>query len=538
MLLGLSLGQTSEAQFNLNSGTQWKVSGTYQPGWLSPDFDDSGWINATSPHGNSVLAPVPGTQSMWIRPYANSDSVYCRYAFELRSNCIDVQPFQINGDDAWMVYVNGVLIDNANNANIKTVAGVNASAFRIGKNVVCLVGINGKVSSGIGPHTLSCKGQINYTSGPIIDLGADKFVCEGDSTLVTVNHNYPSYRWSDGQTTRTGKFFVKGKYWCTARDTAGCAWVDTVQVETYQVKPVDLGPDTNICEGDIAVLRSDPDSTYKSYVWNTNDTTPNISVGYQDLFSVTVTDKNECTASDSRRVRVFVSGTAVNLGEDTILCRGDSLALNAFFPESRYLWSDGSRDSNFLITRAGNYEVTVTNFCGEAIDEIAVQYINELNVDLGPDDFLCSNLELELGQKVLGAIKYEWNTGDSTAFISVSEPGIYAVEVLDYCGNKGSDMVEVIRELDPSYSIPNAFSPNNDGLNETWRTYVRPKSYFNVRVIDEWSKVVFESDNPLEEWDGTNDGRPLGIGQYIYTVEWDECLNQPQKAQGPLHIVR
>ncbi|MAZ37967.1 MAG: hypothetical protein CL842_11000 [Crocinitomicaceae bacterium] len=542
LLFGLFACTESKAQFNLNSGTQWKVNGSAAPGWLAPDFNDASWVNATSPHTNMTggLLPFPGTNSMWISPYAGSDSVFCRYSFELRSNCIDVTPFEIKGDDGYIIFVNGVEIFRrlTSATGARNVPGWGPGLFKIGRNVVCIIGINGKVSSGVGPHFLNCKGRINYTSGPIIDLGADKFVCEGDSTLVTVNHQYQRYNWSDGQSTRTAQFTNKGKYWCTARDTAGCAWVDTVEVETYKVKPLDLGPDTSMCEGDQATFNADPDGSYESYKWSTNDTTQTITIGYQDLFSVTVTDKNGCTTSDARKTRVFVSGTAVNLGEDTILCKGDSLKLEAFFPQSRYEWSDGTRDSSFLITRAGNYEVTVTNFCGEAIDEIAVQYINELNVDLGEDLYLCSNLELEIGQVVPRAVFYKWNTGDTTAKLKTTAPGIYHVEVVDFCGNQGEDVVEIIKGLDPGTIIPTAFSPNNDALNETWRTYVRPKSYFNVKVIDQWSRVVFESDNHLEEWDGTNEGGPLPIGKYIYTVQWDECENQEQTAQGEVHIVR
>ena len=63
MFVGLVIWNSSEAQFNLNSGTQWKVSGSYVPGWLSPLFDDVLWVNATSPHTNTILGLLsfPGT---------------------------------------------------------------------------------------------------------------------------------------------------------------------------------------------------------------------------------------------------------------------------------------------------------------------------------------------------------------------------------------------------------------------------------------------------------------------------------------------
>ncbi len=520
------------AQFDFASDGNWRTSETATPGWLNPDFDDSSWPLSVAPAQNPGGTTWPPTSiSMWV-PNAGADSAFFRKAFVLKSACVRADDYRVSADNDFDVWINGTYVGGRTNLGRLTVLNV-GSYLRVGSNVICI-----RAYSFNPPSMVRAIGKANYTSGPIIDLGADKFVCEGDTTFVTVNHNYPSYRWSDGQTQRTGEFSVEGKYWCTARDTAGCAWVDTVEVETYKVKPLNLGPDTSICEGEQATFNADPDTTYKKYEWSTQDTTPTITVGYQDLFSVTVTDKNECKTSDSRRVRVFVSGTAVNLGEDTTLCKGDSLLLNAFFPESRYKWSDGSRDTTFLITRPGNYEVTVTNFCGEAIDEILVQYIDEINVNLGEDDYLCSNLSSEIGLEIPGAVRYTWNTGDTVHFIKVREPGVYHLEVEDYCGNIGEDDIEIIRELNPKFSIPNAFSPNQDGLNELWRTYVRPKTYFRLKVVDQWGKAVFETEDPTEEWDGSNSGDPLGAGQYIYTVEWDECENQPQSEQGVVNIVR
>jgi len=532
LFFGLLVWSESEAQFDLNSDGNWKTSETATPGWLNPSFDDSSWPNSIAPAQNPGGATWPPlSTSMWV-PNAAGDSAFFRKAFELRSSCVTADDFLVSADNEFDVWINGTYVGGRKNLGRLTVINV-ASYLRIGYNVVCI-----RAYSFNPPSMVRALGKANYTSGPIIDLGADKYVCDGDSTFVTTNHNYQRYDWSDGQSSRTAEFSVQGRYWNTARDTAGCPWVDTVEVFSYKVKPVELGPDTSICDGDQATFNADPDNAYSRYKWSTGDTTKTITVGYQDLFRVTVTDKNECTASDFRKTRVFVSGTAVNLGQDTILCKGDSLKINAFFPQSRYKWSDGTTDSNFIITQAGNYEVTVTNFCGEAIDEIAIQYISELSIDLGEDQFLCSNLELDIGQKVAGVLSYKWSTGASSAFIKTTVPGIYSVHVIDYCGNEGQDDIEIIKELNPDAIIPSAFSPNNDALNETWRTYVRPKSYFNVKVIDQWSRIVFESSNHLEEWDGSNEGGPLPVGKYIYTVEWDECENQPQTAQGSITIVR
>lgn len=526
--------QTILAQIiSLDSDGSWKTTTGYVKDWLDPNFDDSGWGTSVSPaqsQTGGVNWPT-GVASMWLNP-AGADSAYFRKSFDLRSNCVESALFQVLADNSFELWINGTFVGSRLGLARGTYTNI-STYLKIGRNVICI-----RAYSLNPPSMVRCKGTVRYTSGPIIDLGVDKFVCEGDTTFFTVNHQYQSYQWSDGQTTRTIPVTKKDKYWCTARDTAGCPWVDTVELDIYNVIPVNLGPDTSICDGDIVVFNADKDSVYVSYLWNTGDTTRTISAGYQDQFNVTVTDKNACQSKGSRRIRVFVSGTAVDLGPDTTLCKGDSLLLKATFPQSKYSWEDGSKDSVIKVKTPGTYIVTVSNFCGEAIDAIVVNYINELNVDLGPDDYLCSNLSFRAGQEIPRAIKYEWSTKETTPFIEIREPGIYQLKAWDFCGNFGEDEIEIIRDIDRTEIIPNAFSPNRDGLNETWRTYIRPKTVFNLKVMDRWNHIVFETNDPKAEWDGYLNDRQLPAGKYIYTLTWDECENQPQQAIGTVQIVR
>jgi hypothetical protein len=65
----------------------------------------------------------------------------------------------------------------------------------------------------------------------------------------------------------------------------------------------------------------------------------------------------------------------VNLGPDTTILQGQSLTLDAGNPGSDYLWSTGQTTQTIEVTQAGNYSVTVTNFCGEDWDDIQVSVI-------------------------------------------------------------------------------------------------------------------------------------------------------------------
>ncbi|MEO0403699.1 MAG: gliding motility-associated C-terminal domain-containing protein, partial [Bacteroidota bacterium] len=76
--------------------------------------------------------------------------------------------------------------------------------------------------------------------------------------------------------------------------------------------------------------------------------------------------------------------------------------------------------------------------------------------------------------------------------------------------------IEVIQNLE--VYVPNAFSPNNDNINDTWKPMVLGIDQYDLKVFDRWSNIVFESTDPNEFWDGSENG-----GEYytdINVYQW------------------
>ncbi len=517
----------------VSGGTGWKATSKYSIGWNKIWFDDSGWgVPSKSGYaGPAGLNRPPGTDTMWVSPY--SDTAYFRWSFELKSNCVKSEWQGINGarlsvDDNYELYVNGTLVGQG--LRPRPISVLINPYLRIGKNVIAI-----KATNNGGPYFLAFGVDISYITGPEIVLDPDKYICEGDSAYFGPKDHYQSYKWSNGQTTRTMMEKKAGKYWLTAKDTALCDWVDTVELFTYSHKDVVIGPNQTICTGERAVF--DAGKGYTTYKWSSGDTTDTISVNYSGKFWVSVTDANGCFSSDSAMVETFDNAT-VSLGEDTILCKGDSMLLVATFPLSVYKWDDGSTDTFRLVTEEGVYSVTITNHCGSVSDNINVDYITTIDVDLGPDDFFCFNQKYELKAEAFGADKYEWSTGDTVWKILVEEPGTYTVRVEDKCGNVAYDEKELTKGLKQHLMVPNSFSPNQDGLNETWKPIIRTIGDYSLKVIDRWGKLVFETTDVNGEWDGTVDGKPALSGNYIYRISLVDCEYQTEVYTGRLTIVR
>ncbi|MBK9416396.1 MAG: hypothetical protein IPN62_03685 [Flavobacteriales bacterium] len=107
-----------------------------------------------------------------------------------------------------------------------------------------------------------------------------------------------------------------------------------------------------------------------------------------------------------------------------------------------YLWQDNSTEQTFTVFQPGNYWVSVTNGCGSTTDTLQLSAGANEVFDLGPDEVLCGNAEIELNAGNDG-ISWLWSTGATSQTVVVDEPGTYWVDVADERGCYVSDSVTV-----------------------------------------------------------------------------------------------
>ncbi|HPI54360.1 MAG TPA: gliding motility-associated C-terminal domain-containing protein [Chitinophagaceae bacterium] len=128
------------------------------------------------------------------------------------------------------------------------------------------------------------------------------------------------------------------------------------------------------------------------------------------------------------------SSIALNLGNDTTLCNGQNLTLNAGNAGATYLWQNGASSSTFTVTQAGTYWVKVTSSCGNATDTLHVNYVSMPTVNLGNDTTICQGQTITLQTNSLGST-YQWQDNSSNATFTVNQSGTYWVKVSNSCGN-------------------------------------------------------------------------------------------------------
>ena len=137
---------------------------------------------------------------------------------------------------------------------------------------------------------------------------------------------------------------------------------------------------------------------------------------------------------------------------------------------------------------------------------------------------------------------YLWNTGSTSSFIVIDTAGEYSVIVTSYDGCKSTDTVHVLWDTSP-FILPNAFTPNGDGLNDTYGVIARYTyaKLYSLSIFNRWGQKIFESSNISGTWDGTYNGSPCTPGSYIVRVayrEYDNQLPVTKIQQGTVMLIR
>jgi len=306
------------------------------------------------------------------------------------------------------------------------------------KEVICIIG-NGVCP----PDTLKYYTQVLEGPQPVVTL--DTLDC----TTLAMSAGQPvpgrQYQWwfGDGQT-GTGdsvvhRYKTSGPFSIVLRvtDASGCTAFDTVVTAMDGELSLNIGPDTTICLGDTLILRTaQPPGTH--HLWSNGTSDSILRVISAGLYWVNV-ERNNCLRSDTIHISV-PREPGVWLGSDTTICETNPLRIGSAFPNASYLWSTGSQDPYINVNPPGSYWLRVSNPACAASDTIHITAMLSPDIDLGGDGDICPEQIITLNASWPNS-RYRWNTGDTTASITVTAAGMYQVAVRDEYGCKAEDSV-------------------------------------------------------------------------------------------------
>jgi gliding motility-associated-like protein len=233
---------------------------------------------------------------------------------------------------------------------------------------------------------------------------------------------------------------------------------------------------------------------------------------------------------------------------DTTICPGASVSLYAS-GATQYTWSpatglNGASGSPITATPTTNttYRVIAASSAGCTDTAfVTVELFPEPSVSAGEDQQIDFGDQAQLQATGNGLIAWQPDPTlgclvctDPLAFPQVST--LYTVTLTDTNGCKATDDVFVI--VDGTLYVPNTFTPDGDGINDTFFAKATEVKTFKLYVFNRWGDKIFESDRLDRFWDGTYKGTASPIDTYVWRIDLTELSGEASVHYGHVNLVR
>jgi hypothetical protein len=357
----------------------------------------------------------------------------------------------------------------------------------------------------------------------------DTLVCPQPNFNQTLKAypGFDSYLWSTGDTTRIINITQAGQYWVTASNWCGTV-TDTIQVFVFNPFGLDqlLGADKTLCDYQFPQrLRPLPqyENTFSNFQWSTGSDTSFTDVLLPGTYFVTA--EHFCGVVTDTITLTLAPNPILNLGNDTTLCIGQQITLNAGI-HSSYTWSNQSITPSITINETGNYSVTVSNALNcIANDNIQVNFVQETAQLLPNDTALYANAFPYMIS--LSNIYSNYQSAQLPIVnnqLSVETEGVYSLTATDVNGCLVIDSINISLKTF-ELIVPSIISKNQNFIINNL------PANSSLKVFDALGQIVYQSNNYQ------NNFMPL-MANAVYLVELDYVVDgKNEKYIGKLLVV-
>ncbi len=232
-------------------------------------------------------------------------------------------------------------------------------------------------------------------------------------------------------------------------------------------------------------------------------------------------------------------GTEVHAATTISLCPGDSVQIKADTGYANFSWEDGSTLRERTVRETGLYWVAEKQECVVIIDSFRVNLSDTVSGIREGDTSLCLGAAFNLHAFSGMESAYSWDDGSTGDSLWVSRQGVYLLRVINSCGTFYDSVRVGFVECQCHPFVPTAFSPNHDGLNETFKPRIScPLSFYLLSVYNRFGERVFQSFDPEAGWDGTFRGQHADLGTYFYQVKYTTAQQESVMLKGDLVLIR
>lgn len=380
-----------------------------------------------------------------------------------------------------------------------------------------------------------------------------------DSKIVNLDLNYLIYQWYvDGVAVAGGNKPTltpakTGTYTLKVRETK----CQDIQITSNEIRVVlvEINPTAKLVPDSCGTFLLNAHASGGSLQWtgfgiiSPRDRLDSLAVSGisgSQTYRVRVTDPDDASCFAEKEVTVtFTPPSPFLLTTPTRSACGDTLTLRAVpttdWNTFRWQFPDGSSTigTTVLARQSGQYQLTASSMATGCKSETSITVtLNPIpKLQLGARQMTTclvstSNGYLELDAGLLPAVSYTWTSGGKPVgtdqLLRIYTYGTYTVMVHTAAGCQAIDSVEVIADcppMPPVVTIPDAFTPNQDGMNESLVIYGSGAEQMTLTIYNRWGEQIYKvtdgasSPSGWTTWDGTYGGQPVTSGLYVYRLD-------------------
>lgn len=392
---------------------------------------------------------------------------------------------------------------------------------------------------------------------PVLTVTGNTVICVGQSTTLTASGSV-IYHWTDpalslnynasaivvSTPSATTTYTVFGA--SSPFSANSCTAQAIVTVSIAPSPTITIIPNTStICAGNSTNLSASVAGS-NTYTWSTGETTSAIHVIPLSTAIYTVSSGSGSCVSKATATVNIAPDFSFSVSSPTI-CSGQTATLIASGANS-YTWASGSHSSNYItLPLYNNTMYTVTG--GNALDcksiATASVYVYHPHANFSGLNQSVYTLEssLQLTNQSSDATSYKWElcggvfSTNTTISLPLKDTGNCCISLTAYASSCVDSITKCFKIVpEPSITIPNVFTPNNDNHNDFFKIASTGLKTLNCSIFDRWGLKIYEWDGIDGFWDGKTNSISVTAGTYFYIVNYTDSKNNSQTQKGFLSL--
>jgi len=435
------------------------------------------------------------------------------------------------------------------------------------------------VSMTNGYCTSSDTAKVVFFSQTKMELPDSQSICPDDSVLLSVKDTIASYYWINPKKkiVQGNSIMARdsGNYSLMLKGTQNCSSVGSVHVKYYSLPMGTAGPDTILCYNETYTMQGSGGVTYTwhpaTYLSSSTDPKAIAKLPNTEQYILVVRNSHGCQDSSPVLLKVRPPLVVKAIANNASICYGQPIILSAIAGGGdslhyQFNWITDNLNGDSIaekVYQSGWHKIILSDNCSatNATDSVYVTVIPPAKAVFTniPATKIKANHNVSFLNQSTNASSYLWTFGtkDSSKLVSpvyiYTDTDDYEVILVAYginnCPNDTAyGFIKIITDQIQIY-IPNAFSPNGDGINDVFDISGIGIKNYSYNIYNRWGECIYAEQIPLPPlqggiasnphgWDGTFKGAQVPDGVYIYMVDVTDVFGEHHYLNGNVTLMR